>query len=189
MRHDEPESLEPRPEEGNTSQKGDRKNPLWIFILIGVLPLGLGIKAAHWVIGDSWQGLASLNWAKTEGVVIRTGLARSYARGGDQYSLQVLYRYTIDGGEYQNDRISFPETRGGGDEDYYRQQLNTKYPVNKPCVVYYNPSNPAESCLEPGANYLFLVMGSAMSLLLLGGGLYCLVRGIRGFMRGPDAKR
>jgi hypothetical protein len=159
-----------------------------VFILIGLLPLGLGIKGAHWVIGESRQGPASLSWAKTEGVVVRTGLARSYSRGGDRYSLQVVYRYTIDGREYQNDRISFPETRGGGDEEYYRRRLSAKYPVNKPCVVYYNPSSPAESCLEPGTNYFFLVLGGALSLLLLGGGLYCLVRGIRGFMMVPKAK-
>jgi hypothetical protein len=52
----------------------------------------------------------------------------------------------------------------------------------EPCVVYYNSSNPAESCLEPGANYFFLAMGGTLSLLLLGGGLYCLARGLRGFM-------
>jgi hypothetical protein len=32
--------------------------------------------------------------------------------------------------------------------------------------VYYNPANPAQSCLEPGPNYFFLIFGGLMTLLI-----------------------
>jgi hypothetical protein len=147
----------------------------------------LGAWVAYWVIGDTWRGLTSLGWAKTQGVVIETGLKRSHSRSDWQYSLKVVYRYAVDGREYQNDRISFPERRGGGDEAYYQRQLDRKYLVGRPCSVYCNPGDPAQSCLEPGASVFFVVVIGFVTLLLLCGGVGCLAVGMRGLRQGRAA--
>jgi Protein of unknown function (DUF3592) len=105
--------------------------------------------------------------------VIHTDLERAYsARGGMQYLMKAVYRYTVDGKTYQSDRISFHETWGGGTESVYRDRLKSKYPVGKPHVVYYNPADPSVACLETGPNYFILVLGSFLSLLFVVSGFF-----------------
>jgi hypothetical protein len=153
-------------------------NSPWTFIVGGLCLFALGSYASYWVISDSWQGLASLGCQKTAGVVLRTGLNKSTStRAGNQYALKVSYSYKVADQDYQNDRISFPETRGSGEEAYYQRKSDASYPVNKECAVYYNPRNPAESCLEPGPNYFFLIMIGFVSLLILLTALVCLLVG------------
>lgn len=169
-------------EYGSPGPQSKKKDSPAVLILVGLACVGLGIMFLSLLVQTAWKGLASLTWEKAEGIIVRTGLDKSWysTRGGQQYSLQVVYRYTVDGKEYQNDRISFFETRGGGSEDYYQQQLDTKYPRNCPHVVYYNPSNPAESCLEPGANYFYLTLGLVILPLVIFGGSLCIRQGLRG---------
>ncbi len=156
-----------------------RRAPSFVYLILGLGILGVFVWGCTKVIGDSWQGMASRHWAKAEGIVVRTGLERKKSITGTSFGLQVTYRYTVDGREYENDRIRYPETRGGAEESYYQRQLDTEYPVGKPHAVYYNPANPMESCLVPGPSPNFMVMGVICLLAALAGGLYCLVVGIR----------
>jgi len=168
-----------------TTHPRNRKKFPWTLILVGLLCLGLGGRGAYWVINDSRQGLASLGWRQTTGLVLRTGIEMSSGvRGVVEYSPKVAYRYAVAGQEYENDRISFPKRRGSGEKAYYQRQLDGRYPVGQPCTVYYNPRDPAESCLEPGMNVFFLVMIGTVSALLLCAGLVCGARCINWF-RSP----
>lgn len=164
-----------------------RESP-WIPIVVGlVLGLGLTARAAYWLVGDSWQGFASLRWSQTSGVVVQTGLEQwTSSRTGNSYRLVVVYRYSVEGREYQNDRVSFPEKRASGDREYYQRQLNTKYPVGRTCTVCYNPDNPSESCLEPGTSLFFMIMIGLLTVGLLAGSLATIAYGIRELRHGPQ---
>ena len=153
----------------------------WYMVLAGVIVLGLGGKAAYWVIGDAWRGIASPSWETTQGTVVQSGLDRSYStRAGAKYSLAIAYRYSADGRDYENDRLSFPEWSASGSESHYSRELRGKYPLGGACTVYYNPRNPAESCLEPGPNVLFIVVMGPLAIGLLAIAIRVLGRGIRG---------
>jgi hypothetical protein len=175
LRHAPPRTERPEPD------------PPWLLILAGLLIMGSFAPGACELIGVTRRGLASLAWVKTRGVVIRTGLARSQFAGSDRkYSLKVIYRYTVEGREYQDDCISFPERRDVGDEAYYRKELNREYPTDRPCMVYYNPGNPAESCLEPGVSVFLVVLMFCIPLQVFFG-MYHLEAGIRGLRHGRAA--
>jgi hypothetical protein len=124
MHNDHTEGPGARPSEDRPSSGKTKHDSPWVLILVGLILLGLAGRGAYWVIGDFWQGIASLRWPKTQGVVVETWLERSTSRGGTQNSLKVVYRYAIAGKEYENNRISFPETRDAGDEAHYRRLLN-----------------------------------------------------------------
>jgi hypothetical protein len=146
-----------------------KKDSPQLLALIGLALLALGGGALYRIVSDAWQGLASRNWSKAEGTVLKSDLEHAYsARGGNQYSRKVSYRYTIGGQAYQSDRISFHETWDGGDEATHRSKLDSTYPVGKVITVYCNPKDPSISCLEIGPNWFILILGSIMSLLFLG---------------------
>ncbi len=148
------------------------------YFCVAILFLAMGSWSTYRLVTDSWQGLASLKWQKTAGVVIGSSVQGLPSKGGEQYRLSVTYRYAIDGKEYQNDRISYPETtHSGGTEAYWRDELHTTYPVNGPCTVYVNPIHPEESCLKPGANYPFMIFWGFSSAILAGIGLLWLLGG------------
>ena len=65
------------------------------------------------------------------------------------------------------------------------RKLTAKYPVGGPCTVYYNPANPATSCLEPGVNYLLLIVGVPLVLGLLAAAVGTIRYGLWELRHGP----
>ena len=178
MQPDQPESRGSLPKENLPKAKSPPLAPATYF-WIALVFLAMGSWCTYRLITDSWQGLASRAWQETPGLVLRTKVEGIPSKGGEQYWLSVVYRYTVAGKEYQNDRISYPEeTRSDGTESYLKHELEIAYPVNGPCVVYVNPAHPEESCLKPGANHLFMVFWGFSSVLLLGIGLLWLWGGV-----------
>jgi len=53
---------------------------------------------------------ASENWPHTQGEVLESELIESRGDNGRMYSANVVYRYALDGGEFESNRIWF-----GGD--------------------------------------------------------------------------
>jgi hypothetical protein len=94
----------------------------------------------------------SPGWETIDGTVLKAGLERS----GLKYSPTVVYQYFVGSESYENNRISFPDTRSGGDSEIALKRLTAKYSPGGSCREYYNPDNPALSCLEPAMSYLML---------------------------------
>lgn len=163
------------------SDGGTKAEPSWVPVVGGVIGLALAGWAAYWVGSNSWNGLVSPGWEQTQGTVLRAGLEQS----GLQYGPKVVYRYDVDGHAYENVRISFPDTRDSGSTAIQLRKLTAKYPVGGPCTVYYNPANPATSCLEPGVNYLLLIVGVPLVLGLLAAAVGTIRYGLWELRHGP----
>ena len=91
---------------------------------------------------------AAQDWSSTMGTVLmstikvsRTGASRS------EYPV-VVYQYQVNGTSYQGKTVKAGEgyfsVRFIGDA----QKTIARYPVGAQVMVYYNPTNPAESALE-----------------------------------------
>lgn len=78
-------------------------------------------------------------------------------QGTRSYRKLFSYQYNIDGATYESDRIRF----GANDETEIRM-----YPDGQSVSVYYDPGNPAISCLKPGV-YAGIYWGLAKVVLLL----------------------
>jgi len=123
-----------------------------VIIVCSTLPFALifgGI--GYWIYKRSKQAgevrASSQSWLQTTGNVITS---RVEVSGGDHTSVspRVIYQYTVGAQTYQGDQIRagdhlFRVTASG---DAY----NTvdRYPVGAQVVVFYNPANPAQACLE-----------------------------------------
>jgi hypothetical protein len=128
-------------------------------------------------------GLEAQSWPTTQGVF--TGHQRAYlSRGRYHYEgLLVRYAYTVAGVSYVNSRRGSPVDLQDGfpDSEEGRRQLQEHYPRGTACMVYYNPADPAESCIEPqGPSLATLIVGVALIVLLTGLGVFLLVPARRG---------
>ena len=158
-----------------------------ILLLIGGVFTTIGIVVGL-VFGKPIldQAKASEQWPQTPGGVLESELVESRDDGSTTYGAHVVYRYNLDGGEFESDRIWF-----GGDYSTSNRsemfEVVKKYPVGQAVTVFYSPDKPSEAVLMPGAytssyvlfaiGMVFLVIGS----LLLLGFVFLFVRSVTGF--------
>jgi hypothetical protein len=143
--------------------------------MIGALAcLGFGGLLAYYVVKDSWWGFASLGWLQTQGVIQKTDVEHYWRHYHSNFSLGVRYTYTVNGKQYQNNRISFPAIREDGDGSV-EDDVTARYQSGSRPTVYYDPADPGRSCLKKGPNYFFSFgLGGLAALLLLVGSV-CLL--------------
>ena len=89
------------------------------------------------------------------------------------YSAHVVYRYDLDGGSFESDRVWFGGDYSTSDRSEM-SEVDRRYPVGADVMVYYSPDDPSQSVLMPGAylsSYILFVIGmvflSVAGLLLL----------------------
>jgi Protein of unknown function (DUF3592) len=136
--------------------------------------LVVGGAMAYWVVTESWQGFATERWSQTQGVIKSMDVEHSSSRSGPQFSIHVTYAYAVNGKQYENTRISFPEKQYSGDKTFERQIGDNYRPGTRP-TVYYNPADPNQACLTKGPSYLSTTIMGSMAAVFLVAGSICLV--------------
>ncbi len=160
-------------------------DPAWVgltIVVAGVLLLGLAGYAGVRLEQDVFPGFATRNWKKTTGTVLKTWLERTErANAGPYWLVRVQYAYRVGDGLFRSDRVGYNGggIGGGGDEAYYRREMERRYPVNGSVDVYYDPANPQNACLESGADYVRLVVLSVLALGSGAGGVVLVIWGVR----------
>ena len=121
------------------------------LLLIGSILLSAG----------AWRLLparASRSWRAANGVIIEARLPSNCAHCWPV----INYRYVVSGQSFVGDHIV------AGPQDYYSphdaESKVQNYIVGRRVTAYYDPANPAISCLEPGIirwpAYLFFAIGA-----------------------------
>ena len=104
-----------------------------------------------------WIGLISPSWPRAQGLVIAADVRRRGVRAQRNYAYE-QYAYNVGGVPYDGSRVStdlfFVD---------YRAVLS-RYRVNQPVQVYYNPNNPRDALLEPGSLEGIWLVGGAILL-------------------------
>ena len=122
--------------------KGDRWLPAFLagaFVLIGLGGMGYGTFLVS-------QARESAGWPQTDGRIVRSKVIP--AREGDR--LEIEYAYEVAGVPYTARRIYFGDhltLSSRNDAGTYA----TRYPVGNPVSLAYDPEDPADAVLEPGA--------------------------------------
>lgn len=166
--------------------------PVKLMLLI----MGLSFTAIGVLLGPVFgkpildQAKASEQWPQTDGEILESELeTRKGEEGGTLYSAHVVYRYALDGGEFESNRIWFGGDYATSDRSEMFEIVK-QYPVGKQVTVYYSPDKPSEAVLMPGAylsSYILYVIGmvlmvvGAILLLIL---VYILVKSVAGIQ--PD---
>ena len=130
----------------------------WIIILVGALCIWIGVD-------QTYNAYQSLEWPEAPGEILSSGVrsetsSSSGSRASTTYHAAVEYRYEVGGRWLEGDRISYG-AYGTGEHDR-AAAIAANYPVGARVTVYYQPEDPTESVLEPGAHglpWFFLAMG------------------------------
>ena len=134
-------------------------------LIVGALFATVGGATIGWSLWAAWQSFASRNWRTTQGVILVSDLQRNRdAEGGFMYRAEISYTYSVNNEEFIAGRTRFG--------DWLQLSWSTpaarivrRYPKGSSVVVHYDPSEPAEAVLEPGASW-FVLGALALGLVL-----------------------
>jgi hypothetical protein len=138
---------------------------LGMLAIFGLIGGGL----AFWGWNILQDARASASWPTADGIVSSSEVDHSTdAEGGDSYSPEVDYQYTIDGQNHINDTIKFGENSYNSRRR--AEEITATYPVGRQVTVYYDPEQPDKSVLEPGVtagSYIVLGIGVLFIVIAL----------------------
>jgi hypothetical protein len=137
---------------------------LRLFII--AFPLVFGILFIWFGIRNHSLGKQSESWPTVQGT-----LASKSSSSSKKKRIHVFYEYQVKGVNYKNSRVNFQDDSGS------KKKIRDKYNVGDPLTIYYDPNNPEQSVLTPGAT-----SGSLIANIVGGGfcfglsGLFLMMR-------------
>lgn len=147
---------------------GGPKLPIWSCrVLVGLLLIVL-LFSMNRVGRDLWHVLRSRAWPSVNGKVLSFAAPEPRPASSFPADKVISYRYWVDGREYEGWRVSFSRRQRWYQNDV--RALIARYDTRQEVRVYHDPSNPADSVLEPGgsnfANGLMLTLQATVAAFL-----------------------
>ena len=140
-----------------------------VGLIVGSFLAAVGFAVTCWLgkpIRD--QAAASVAGPSTEGRIIRSRLDRSHRDGSTSLTADIGYEYAVAGATHEGCRVWIGDDYSSSPGREFRAAVD-RYPEGARVTVFYDPADPAESVLEPGATWsgsiVFLV---GLGLLALG---------------------
>ncbi len=143
------------------------------IIAIGGVLIGLGTSYGYWQLTLRPDLLVrrlsneSVNWLPVSAVASKVWLETDLSGGGGRtmntrskklyYIPKVAYSYAVNNQFYKSEKIRAGAWRSSKKEE--AEALLAKYNLGQDVTAYYNPSDPAQSVLEPG-----IYAGSSLTL-------------------------
>ena len=134
------------------SNKSETSKVIIAIILVGGLIMGMGLLAFVTGIRELIDANASSNWPAVERTITRaeikvTEQTRTKSTKREySYEAEIEYEFSINKSPVKGDRIKYGEVTN----KEIAERMVKKYPVGKQVKIYYDPSNPKKSVLEPG---------------------------------------
>lgn len=149
----------------------------WLLAYVVPSCILLGGAFGLWTSGGYLvDAFRSKHWEQTRGMVTRSELeseTRFLSSNHDrtQYWPAVEYQYSVDGIDYTSHNVTLDGLRSGahvGDGKAEAEEVLSRYPLNSKVTVYYDPNEPANATLQPGAskNNLFVPIFSVVLIAL-----------------------
>lgn len=157
----------PRPE-SSENERGKR----WVTLLAGIVFAAIGLAFfTLWYLPSLSRSLASSGWTETPCTVISSRVKSHKGKDGTTYSVDIFYRYQVNGKEYKSNAYGH---FGGSSSGYKpKAKIVAQYPAGAKKVCYVNPKNPAVAVLKPGAGWEVLL--GLLPLAFLGVGIFLLL--------------
>lgn len=128
----------------------------------------LGMIVIVVALFDLYRAFASRSWSATQGVItlsdarIVSAVAETRKPLATKNQVSFYYDYTVNGENHLGSRILFGDTFTSMISFLAAKNMVEKYKEGQQVTIYYNPSKPQDSVLEPGAKwqaYASLVFG------------------------------
>ncbi len=111
---------------------------------------------------------ASQKWPTVPGEITRSAVSTKRSNGKTTYGFDVEYRYKVEGQELTCSNVFFGGNSSSSDSTAaYR--VTRRYSKHTKVEVYYDPQQPANAVLEPGAHWQsYLLYGIGLAFLVVG---------------------
>lgn len=145
--------------------------------LAGAIFLLLGLGVSYYGYRLIRRARASSEWPAARGQIESSAVDVEKERERDsdgnvhydtKYVPRIVYRYQVEGTDYYGEQLSYGSTSSGNASWAYR--IRDQYPPGTEVSVYYDPGNPQEAVLQPGAKWTtYIVLGIGVLFALTGG--------------------
>lgn len=129
---------------------------LFTRLFLVALPFIMGLLFIVLGIRNHTLGKQSEKWPVAEGNLV----SESSAMQKKKKRIHVFYEYRVNGVTYKNSRVNFRDDKAS------KRKIRDQYNVGDKLKVYYEPDDPEQSVLEPGAT-----LGSLITKIAAG--LFC----------------
>jgi hypothetical protein len=134
-----------------------------LYLAVGLF-IALSAAFALWATSrDLMRALASAEWPSVQGTIIVSEVRRK-ASGGRTWYPAIEYEYQVERRNHTGSRLRFIAFSASGT---YAEDTVAAFRQGARVPVYYDPKQPAESVLQPGADAMaFLFAGTPLVLLV-----------------------
>jgi hypothetical protein len=161
--------------------------PQLVGLTLGMFGTVIGSVVTYYGLGMIRKAKANLSWPSVEGRIVRSEIITTESWSSSLNSLQRLYspeveyEYTVPGQiltdqMFTGENIKIGITGSSASDKAYAERYLAKYPVGKTVPVFFDPSKPQDSILEPGPSGItyaglaiglfFMVIGPAFGILI-----------------------
>jgi hypothetical protein len=124
---------------------------------------------------SSWEAYSSRDWPRAAGIIVAS--YTEHTCGGyrqlNSWEAKLVYRYSVDGRQYEGHRVSVFKPFCDSDKEVVRGWLKQNFPLGKAVDVFYNSADPSSAFLHSGqvskAELVMIVALIAIGGLLLWG--------------------
>ncbi|MCB0333956.1 MAG: DUF3592 domain-containing protein, partial [Bdellovibrionales bacterium] len=139
----------------------------WVGVIFGgvFFLVGLGLFYPFFVL--PLMNLSdSQSWTPTDCTVISSSVKSHHSDDGTTYSVEIFYRYEVNGTTYKSDRYEF---FGGSSSGYdSKKKVVRDHPPGKTFTCYVNPEAPSEAVINRGFSWSFLLGLIPLIFMVLG---------------------
>ena len=145
----------------------------WFIRGMGMLLVAFGIGFAVFGALEWDRATASVGWPTAAGTVTESRVLHNTrtkrGRTSSSWSPHVTYRYSVEGREFEAQRISF---RVSGSSQSEAQAVVDAHPVGTAVTVRHSPDDPSLACLEPGpGDWQWVPLAIGAAAVLIGSGV------------------
>ncbi len=98
------------------------------------------------------EALASRSWPNVEGEITTSEEEKIGSNYNVSIKPRIKYSYTVNGEIYESERIKVGTQSISSTDRGWVERTLERYPLGKKLTVYYNPTFPEKTVLEPGFN-------------------------------------
>ncbi|MCP4201002.1 MAG: DUF3592 domain-containing protein [bacterium] len=139
-----------------------------VFLTGGFALFGVGFLVPFF-LRPALQVVEARSWTETPCEIVSSGVRTHPGDDGATYSIDVLFRYELEGREYRANRYQF---MGGSSSGYKRKaKIVDALPAGTNTFCYVNPKDPFEAVIERGftGDYLFGLVPLLFAFVGIGG--------------------
>jgi uncharacterized protein DUF3592 len=138
---------------------------------VGMAFAAFGMSVLLWTAFSSYEAIRSTQWPSTSGTVSASVVEETKDLEGDVlHRARISYVYSVAGREFVGSRARFGNWLFISWR-WVARRLMRRYPIGSAVRVHYDPSDPADSVLEPGVSW-FLLDTLIFGLAFLAFGLF-----------------